>query len=117
MQGKWIRTVRKTYRVYLVKDDTLLASGTAEQCAEQMDISMGGFRSAVYHAQMGDRKKYRVEVLEAEVIPELVRPVLQKSKAEKPVWINEKAQLAMDWDKFCEPLRRKYGIQVKRDDG
>ena len=126
MHQKWIKTVRKTYKVYLAKNNDILAEGTAEECAEQMDIQLTSFRAIVHHAQTGARKKYRVDVFEPEVIPELAEqaekqkpkpaPNPPKPQVEKPEKFRKGDELARNWDKVCEPLRKKYGIKVKHHD-
>ena len=122
MKETWVRKVRKTYRVYREKDGQLLAEGSAAACAEQLGIEIQGFYKAVCKAQAGKHRKYRIEVLPASLIPGLSlqaeERALQARRAKRRQELtNEELQLAQEWDAFCEPIRKKYGIAVKRDDG
>ena len=110
-----MRTVRKTYRVYRAKDGSLLAEGIAEACAEQLGIEIQGFRKAVCKAKAGKHKGYRIEVLPAKPIPELTAE--GKPRQANQERTGERIRLAREWDAFCEPIRKKYGITVNRDDG
>ena len=116
MRGKWIRTVRKTYRVYRAKDGKLLAEGIAEACAKQLGIEIQGFYKAVCKAQAGKHKRYRIEVLPASPIPGIALQAEEIALQARQELTNEGLQLAREWDAFCEPLRKKYGITVKRHD-
>lgn len=48
------------YTVYLKKSDELLASGYANECAEQMNISVHSFYSMVSRVKSGKNNKYEV---------------------------------------------------------
>lgn len=57
---------RKIYTVYLTKNDEIVASGTAEECAKQMGMSKSVFRTTVSRAKTAKRKKYEVYVYKGE---------------------------------------------------
>lgn len=117
MRSMSMRTVRKTYRVYRAKDGKLLAEGIAEACAKQLGIEIQGFYKAVCKAQAGTNKKYRIEVFQPSPIPELAIQADERALPARQELSSEELQLAREWDAFCEPIRKKYGIAVKRDDG
>lgn len=48
------------YTVYLNKDDSVVAYGTAEECAKQMKKSLNGFLSMVSKNTLGKQKKYTI---------------------------------------------------------
>ena len=48
------------YTVYLNKDDSIVASGTAKECAKQMNKSLNGFHSMVSKNKLKKQKKYTV---------------------------------------------------------
>lgn len=56
------RKSRKIYTVYLRKNDNIVASGTAEECAKQMETSIESFRSLVSRANTEKVRKYEVYV-------------------------------------------------------
>lgn len=49
--GKSKPRCRKYYTVYLNKNDSIVAAGTAKECAEQMKMSENTFRSSVCHVR------------------------------------------------------------------
>lgn len=62
----WRKTQPKQYTLYRAKDDTIVASGTAKECAEQMGTSEEVFRSTVSRAKHGTRKKYEAYVFDGD---------------------------------------------------
>lgn len=82
------------WRVYLHSTGELLAEGTIKQCAEKIGIDPHTLRKRM--ETKGDRRKYDFEELES---------------FDTPV-----AEAIYNWDAFCEPLRKKYGINVWKGD-
>ena len=50
------------YTVYKRKNDELVASGTAAECAEQMQVSLHTFYSIVTRVKNGTNKKYEIDI-------------------------------------------------------
>lgn len=48
------------YTVYLKKDDEIVVSGTARECARYMNKSLNGFHSMVSKNTLGVENKYTV---------------------------------------------------------
>lgn len=48
------------YMIYLNRDDELIASGTAGQCARKLGIKLGSFYSLVSRAPRRENGKYAV---------------------------------------------------------
>lgn len=61
-QANWKKIGPKQYTIYLAKDDSIVASGTAKECANQMGVSHDVFRSIVSRAKNKKRKKYEVYI-------------------------------------------------------
>lgn len=57
-----VKSERNTYKVYLRETGELIASGTAEQCAEAMDRKKTGFYDVVQKSKKRPGYLYRVEV-------------------------------------------------------
>lgn len=53
---------QKYYAMYLRKTDELVCSGSAEECAEQLGITIGTFYTRVHAAIYGKCKKWDVHV-------------------------------------------------------
>lgn len=51
---------RKKYTIYLRKNDNIVASGTAEDCAKQMGTSIGSFYAIASRVKSGKTKKYEI---------------------------------------------------------
>lgn len=51
---------KQYYTVWLSKTDQIVATGTAEECAEQLGMTKASFYSLVWRAREGMRKKYTV---------------------------------------------------------
>lgn len=58
------KKTKKQYTLYLAKDDSIVASGTAKECAEQMGVTESTFKSTVSRAKSGERKKYEVYIFD-----------------------------------------------------
>lgn len=82
------------WKVYLHSTGELLAEGTIKQCAEKIGIDSHTLRNRM--ETKSDRRKYDFEEVKA--------------------FDNRGAEAIYNWDAFCEPLRKKYGIKVKRMD-
>ena len=54
------KELRKKYTIYLRKNDHIVASGTAEECAKQMGTSIGSFYAIASRAKSGKTKKYEI---------------------------------------------------------
>ena len=82
------------YYVYDKETEDLVASGTAKECA----AIIGVHPATIQGASIGSTpmRSYYVE-------------------RSLPVAGNEQEELAAQWDAFCEPIRKRYGIKVKRD--
>lgn len=55
-------TQRFYYTVYLNKDESIVASGTAKECAKQMNKSLNGFHSMVSKNRLKKQKKYTIVI-------------------------------------------------------
>lgn len=62
----WRRNGKRAYTIYLAKNDTIVATGTAEECANQMCIALSSFYSLVSRAKNQTRKKYEVFIDDGE---------------------------------------------------
>lgn len=59
----------KFYIVYLAVDDTIVATGSAEECAKQMGIKNARtFQSIISKARTGKRSKYEVIVSDSDTL-------------------------------------------------
>ena len=97
------------YRVYLRDTGELIAEGDVHACAQQRGIAVESFRTMVQKNRNGTRyQRYKilVESRPNQKQPSRVRPDLSWEK-----------KFIREWDAFYEPIRKKYGIAVKRDDG
>ena len=85
---------RRVYRVFLLQNGSLVAEGDAELCAAA--IGYNGTKSFYSEVTKSDRgkSKYRIERVFPEAEQEAIRA----------------------WDTFCEPIRARYGIQVRKED-
>ena len=48
------------YIVYLAKDDSIVATGNAEECARQMGRSVNSFHCLVSRVRTGKNKKFEI---------------------------------------------------------
>lgn len=83
---------RKRYAVYDKETGELVTKGTARACSEATGLSI----DSVYQNAVGaaNHPKYVVEGLYDECVCDSIEAA------------------ARAWDKFCEPIRKKYGIPV-----
>lgn len=59
----------KFYMVYLAKDDTIVATGSAKECTKQMGLkSEQSFRSIVSRASLGKLPKYEVIISDSDTL-------------------------------------------------
>lgn len=82
------------YYVYDKETEQLVASGTAKECAQ----AVGVHPATIQGAGLGSTpmRSYFVE-------------------RTRPCDANEPLRLAAQWDAFCEPIRKRYGIKVKKE--
>lgn len=88
-----------SYKVYDRASGLLLAQGTTKEAAAQLGMKETGFRAAVDRMRNGVPGKFVIEEF--------------GGKADKPGTI-EADVAAAKWDRFVEPLRRKYGVKVHK---
>lgn len=88
----------KVFGLFDARTDELVFAGTPAECAEFCGGAITGFygRSA-----MKDRTYHGYKVRDMQKI--------------RPLDAEEK-KLAAKWDAFCEPIRKAYGIEVRRSD-
>ena len=59
----------KFYMVYLAKDDTIVATGSSEECAKQMGLKNNqAFRDIVSKSKRGINKKYEVIISDTDTL-------------------------------------------------
>jgi hypothetical protein len=58
----WQKKRKKIYTLYLRENGEIVASGTAEECAKQMDISDTTFRTIISRTNRGIIKRYEAEI-------------------------------------------------------
>lgn len=85
---------RYVYYVYDKETEELVVSGSAKECAE----AIGVHTATIQGAGLGTApmRNYFVE-------------------REPYCGSNEIRRLAAQWDAFCEPIRKRYGIKVKKE--
>lgn len=88
-----------TYRFY-TRSGELVCQGTAEECAEQMGVTVSAVRNYVSRLPRPGRK-YDVEVIQPQGEKELEK---------------KHRDAAKEWDDFITPIREKYGIPVYKGD-
>ena len=93
----------KIYEVRDLQTDQLIVSGTAKVCAEKIGMHPDSVRQIA--VGYFNSKKYRVSELPPD--PEPVKPA-------KP---SQKDLLAAQWDAVCDPIRKRFGIQVHSSKG
>lgn len=86
----------KHYAVYDIVSGEQLAYGTARECAE----AIGVHDETIRKNARGNIKSLKYEVVEA------------PSQEEKQTR-EDMLTAARNWDAFCEPIRKKYGIKVQ----
>lgn len=91
------------YEVYDPKTEELIAKGTVAECAEQLCMTVSGFRNAVDRAKNGTNRSQKIVAVGHTEVKQPNRNFTSEKQA------------AIDaWDAFCEPIRKKYGIPVRR---
>lgn len=95
-----------TYRVQNAQTGEVLAEGYAEDCIRKLGCSKSTLQTRRFRDpdHVGPRQRFLITVLD-----EQGGPVIQNWEGSK-----EQQDAAKRWDAFCEPLRKKYGIEVKR---
>lgn len=93
----------KLYEVYDKITGKLLVEGTARYCSEVLHV--GG--DAIRAIARGKYNSQKFVVIEQEQEQEQEQP-------EKDLSPNGTKAAAKAWDTFCEPIRKKYGIPVRR---
>lgn len=53
---------RRFYIVRLRKDDSIVAVGTTEECAQRMGMTINCFHTTVYRCRHGLNQKYEIDV-------------------------------------------------------
>ena len=53
---------RRFYIVRLRKDDSIVAVGSTEECAERMGMTINCFRSTIFRCCHGLNQKYEIDV-------------------------------------------------------
>jgi len=99
----------KIYEVRDLQTDQLIVSGTAKACAEKIGMHPDSVRQIA--VGYFNSKKYRVSELPPD--PEPIKPV----KPAKPAKPSQKDLLAAQWDAVCDPIRKRFGIQVHSSKG
>lgn len=91
----------KIYEVRDAQTDELLAAGSAIECAKELGIHPDTVRNNA----LGYAKSRRYSIAE-----------VSDDQAPPPSFVTpravDKLDLAAQWDAFCEPIRKKYGIPV-----
>lgn len=93
-------------QIYEVRDlqtDQLIVSGTAKACAEKIGMHPDSVRQIA--VGYFNSKKYKIRELPPD--PEPTKPA-------KP---SQKDLLAAQWDAVCDPIRKRFGIQVHSSKG
>lgn len=83
------------FRLYDIETGDLIAEGTSKECGEAIGAGEDAIRQAYQRTLNGTYKGYQIEG-----VPEI------KAKSD--------AEAIRNWDAFCEPIRKKYGIPVRR---
>lgn len=93
---------RTTYRIQDAHTGEVLAEGYAEDCARKVGCNISTIRHSRFQDpdHVGPKQRFLVKVLD---------------EFDKDGWAmsGEQINAAKRWDEFCEPLRKKYGIEVK----
>ncbi len=93
---------QRRYGIYNPLTGELVFEGTDVECAAFCGGTPAGFRDGPLKAKDGLYHGYRVEV---------TCDVLGSAKTDA-----ESKRLAEAWDAFCEPIRKAYGISVRKGD-
>jgi hypothetical protein len=87
----------KVYEIYDATTNELLATGTAMECEKKLHLDSYLIRAVGRGAKTS--KKYTV-----------IQVSVDREKLETASNIDA----AKQWDAFCEPIRRRFGIPVRR---
>lgn len=91
----------KLYKVYSIEDGRLIVTGSANECADALCITISTFYAYVSRANKGKFYLYRIE------------PCKEKATGE----ISESYRLALKrWGKFSAAMRKKYGVEPYHGD-
>ena len=93
----------KRYEVYDLVKGNLLVDGTAMYCAEVLGLTADAIRSMAN----GKYSSRKYDVKE-------IKPSGAEAKADTTGIDHSLVSAAKRWDAFCEPIRKKYGIPVRR---
>lgn len=86
---------------YFVRDretGEIVAEGSARECAERLGVTTDTIRkwgTGYYHSYKWEVTRVGLEI-----------PMKNLNK-------HGLAEAARSWDAFCEPIRKKYGVEVK----
>jgi transcriptional regulator NrdR family protein len=58
----WVKTRRKIYTLYLRENGETVASGTVEECAKRMGISVEAMRTIISRTHRGIIKRYDLQI-------------------------------------------------------
>lgn len=93
----------RTYDVYDLKTGDWIAGGTVAECAAQLGITTGAFHHAKHRCDRGTNAKHRIEE----------RGEIPPQRADREFSGSDLAAIR-SWDAFVEPLRKEFGIPVRR---
>lgn len=99
MKGKYI------YEVQDRSTGKIVCTGTAVRCAN----ALGVCRETILRWGNGTRKSPQYDA-------RMIDMAFSQAEAERVDYPDQFRQAIRAWDEFCEPLRKKYGVKVKRWD-
>ena len=84
------------------RDGNLLVKGTSIECAKVLGLSRAQFWNIVNAVRIGRNKRYKIDEVG-----------YTGRKDNRDRHDDEKTRQAIEaWDRFCEPLRKEFGIPV-----
>ena len=89
------RPTTSWFRLYDIETGDLVVEGTSKDCGKAIGAGEDAIRQAYQRTLNSTYKGYQIEGI-------------QKVEA------NSDAEAIKNWDAFVEPLRKKYGIPVRR---
>lgn len=89
------RPATKFFRVYDTETGELVVEGTSRECSQALGVADETTRNSYHNTINGTYKGFRIEAISED-----------EARSD--------AEAIMKWDAFCEPIRKKYGIPVKR---
>lgn len=92
---------QKLYKVYDIATSELLAEGTAKHCANEVGSNVNAIRD-IARGKYQSRRFVVVDITPAD------------TPDEQQYDPNGLKAAALKWDAFCDPIRKKYGIPVRR---